>query len=224
MFPSPLHTQLSRRSRAFSLTEILVAIGIICTLFALGLGSWKGVQQAAENAKCMANLRQIGVGILQYSQENSMTTPRLDHQIVEDLYPYLYPQASTIPVISGVDFPAELRKTVFLCPSMKRDVGATSKRSYGYNAPLIQHSENPSENQTGTKSPRFRLPILEQPSKVMLYGDTWSQSAIQFSRIAKISERHNGRLTMLMADAHVESIPLNDTSLQNVNSMLWKGK
>lgn len=212
------------KCHAFSLTELLVSMAIASTLCVLAIQGWSGVQRSSENTKCLSNLRQIGVSIQLYAQDNERATPRLDHQIVSDLYPYLYPDVTNIPVISGTGFPATLQNTVFACPSMRRDEGATSARSYGYNAVLIQHSENPSEFKTGTKSPRIKLSILQQPSKVMFYGDTWSQSAIYSSRLENICKRHDGSFNMLMGDGHVESIPFRDERLQNYSSMLWQGK
>lgn len=212
-----------RACAAFTLIEVLVVVAIVSILAALLFSGLQNLQSRAERTKCAANLRQVGVGISLYTQENDLVTPRLDHQIVQDLFPYLYPNTTSIPVISGTGFPPELLHTVFACPSMHRDTGNSSARSYGYNAPLISSPDNPAENKTGTRSPRLKMQILAQPTKVMLYGDTWNSSAIQFSRIAQITARHGGSFNVLMADGRVENIPLDDQQLQTSTSILWRG-
>jgi prepilin-type N-terminal cleavage/methylation domain-containing protein/prepilin-type processing-associated H-X9-DG protein len=56
--------------RAFTLVELLVTIGIIAILIALLLPTLSRVQAQARSVKCMANLRQIVLGLTSYSTQN----------------------------------------------------------------------------------------------------------------------------------------------------------
>lgn len=59
----------ARRS-GFTLTEVIVVLGLVVTLVALLLTGLKSVQSAHRQSTCMYNLRQIGQMIYTYSSEN----------------------------------------------------------------------------------------------------------------------------------------------------------
>jgi prepilin-type N-terminal cleavage/methylation domain-containing protein len=59
----------------FSLIELLVVIAIICILAALLLPAVGTVRGHANDAKCISNLRQLGIGIQSYAVDHSETLP-----------------------------------------------------------------------------------------------------------------------------------------------------
>ncbi|HTW93297.1 MAG TPA: prepilin-type N-terminal cleavage/methylation domain-containing protein [Tepidisphaeraceae bacterium] len=59
-----------REYRAFTLVELLVVIGIIALLIALLLPALNGARARAQALVCQSNLRQIAMGMLNYSTEN----------------------------------------------------------------------------------------------------------------------------------------------------------
>ena len=59
-----------KRSRAFTLVELLVVIGIIAVLIGILLPVISGAQARARTTACMSNLRQIGVGLRAYANDN----------------------------------------------------------------------------------------------------------------------------------------------------------
>ncbi|EIQ01356.1 prepilin-type N-terminal cleavage/methylation domain-containing protein [Opitutaceae bacterium TAV1] len=63
------------RTAAFTLIELLAVIAIIGILAALVLGGLGKVRQLARSANCQSNLRQIGVALLLYAEENNGNLP-----------------------------------------------------------------------------------------------------------------------------------------------------
>ncbi len=64
-----------RRRQGFTLIELLVVIAIIAVLIALLLPAVQAAREAARRAQCVNNLKQIGLGVMNYESSNNCFPP-----------------------------------------------------------------------------------------------------------------------------------------------------
>ena len=68
-------TTSNRNKRGFTLIELLVVIAVIAILAAILFPVFARARENARRSTCASNLKQIGLGIMQYTQDYDETTP-----------------------------------------------------------------------------------------------------------------------------------------------------
>ena len=66
---------VSRHRMGFTLVELLVVIGIIALLISILLPSLNKAREAANSVACLSNLRQIGLSVQLYANQNKGIIP-----------------------------------------------------------------------------------------------------------------------------------------------------
>ena len=90
--------RLSTRSRGFTLVELLVVIGIIALLIAVLMPALNSARAQAKSVTSLSNLRQLGIGLVLYRNENKGLYPiagwasvpgRPRHRWADAIYQYM---------------------------------------------------------------------------------------------------------------------------------------
>lgn len=105
--------QTCRSPRGFTLIELLVVIAIIAILAAILFPVFARARENARRAGCQSNMKQIGIGMMQYTQD------------YDEKLPYVWPQdsvsggnfASNAILWADVILPYIKSTQVFICPS-----------------------------------------------------------------------------------------------------------
>jgi prepilin-type N-terminal cleavage/methylation domain-containing protein/prepilin-type processing-associated H-X9-DG protein len=195
--------------KGFTLIELLVVIAIIAILAAILFPAFAKAREAARRSSCSSNLKQMGLGIMQYAQEFDEHYPMRfenNHGWNQTVQPYM----------KSAD--------VFICPSNPFSQYNQSNAADGY--PEIRRSYDSNLRIFGIDQPwaggTVSMAAINAPSsKIMVnevleyYGymyPDWSLPANQHSIRDAGFAGHLGTANYLFADGHVKSLRPTQTA------------
>jgi prepilin-type N-terminal cleavage/methylation domain-containing protein/prepilin-type processing-associated H-X9-DG protein len=154
-----LTQQNVQRRRGFTLIEILVVIAIIALLAAILFPVFARVRENARRASCQSNMKQLGLAIIQYTQD------------YDECFPAGFDNSSSPSSgVTGIGWAANIypyakSAQVYICPDDNRktilDLGGPNLVSYGINGNLT----NPNGDFSVWNA---RLSHLNAPAKTIM--------------------------------------------------------
>jgi len=180
----------------FTLIELLVVIAIIAILAAILFPVFAKVREKARQTSCASNLKQIGLGIVQYVQDYDEQYPLLRHWNTGNSAPTWRDDVNTYIKSTGV----------FRCPS--NTAGQTEPgnnamaTSYGANALVLRDA--PSLSSANLQEPASKIVVAEFNQ---WWADIYYAAGTNATDFRDVQfGGHTGMENYLFADGHVKGM------------------
>ena len=194
--------------RAFTLVEVLVTIALIGALAALLVPVLNSARSKARSIVCTGNLRQWGIALLMYTNQNDGVIPRRGQGVnplgvidrSADWFNCLPPYFDMPPyskLVAQGKLPRAGDKSVFICPEASENPSGQYFMPYAMNmylSPWIRPEPHNSEE-------------IELPSCIVFMADAPGPYSATVPSVQpySVQARHSGCANVLFLDGHVQS-------------------
>jgi prepilin-type N-terminal cleavage/methylation domain-containing protein len=191
-----IHTNTNCEHKAFTLIELLIVIAIISILASILFPVFARARENARRAGCMSNMKQIGIGVMMYTQDYDEHVPAC----------YANNGGDSNHTFAYYIEPYTKNSQIYRCPSDS----STHASSYGYNYfYLAPHG----------LSEAVSIAAMQKPSETVMlvdsdYGRDYVYSPVNWKMnggslggndYGWVEPRHLETVSTLWADGHAKS-------------------
>ncbi len=201
------------RKTGFTLIELLVVIAIIALLAAILFPVFARARESARRASCLSNLKQIGIGLAQYTQDFDERLP--SWYVYDTAYRYVWAD-SVQPYVKSTQ--------IFRCPSHVNTVDTTlgflgedsfTATNFTDSSKLLSYAVNGWAFAGSTSGEGIHIARVQQPASTFIVGEgketTLNNGPISYGLHWKsgigegdIPERHFDGSNYLFVDGHAK--------------------
>lgn len=196
---------------AFTLIELLVVISLMCLLAALLFPAFARVRAAGQRTSCMSNVRQIGLALIEYSEDEDGRFPPNQTIGLGRTFPTLL-----LPYVKS--------DAVYLCPSASHEASDSTNDAELRDAKWVVHqTDGWLADATGNYGiSKYLASVhtsrLESPGQILLVSDSsWYAVSVPDSPGSSIRDaaRHFDGVNVCFADGHTKWAGI-DKDLPNI--------
>lgn len=182
------------RRAGFTLVELLVVIAIIVLLMGLILSAVSSARKAAQSTQCQNNLRQLGLAVIQYRDQNGAYPQyRVEYPPITNQYGVYRPRwqwlmaaqlggwaqhpdaVAAAKVADPTCTNVPLDNKLLMCPSLDTtgsDALSIRNGSYGYNFGYLGNNRTMVDGDATTPTLRYPVTEVKEPSRTIAFGDS----------------------------------------------------
>jgi prepilin-type N-terminal cleavage/methylation domain-containing protein/prepilin-type processing-associated H-X9-DG protein len=191
----------------FTLIELLVVIAIIALLAAMLLPALSRAKESSQASRCLSNLRQLGLAVRLYGDDNGDEFPRSQHSaFAHGMMPW---ERTVAPYLgSSMTLWTNLLDGVYHCAADKK----AAPWSYGMN---VYYELGPDDDYAGKPQTWRRASQVPKLAATVLYAENNSAADHIMPHFWTTpddaedvdSKRHGGKANYAFADGHSQLLP-----------------
>ena len=186
---SPGSSGTDRKGRGFTLIELLVVIAIIAILAAMLLPALAKAKERAYQTACIANLKQVGISLKMYTDDNGDYFPVASDTTTDPANPLLWTKEINAYLPQKGGSVTSVENPVFVCPSAKYTGLGNNEISRTYACAGTMLGVQVNSTGLTAKNPRKSVPMLNSTETIVVVeakqevpNANYSSSNIQWSK------------------------------------------